>query len=77
MPNTKEYMKEYVKQYHANHSDFYANELLKNNQRTTAKYHSDPEYLNTKKSITNKRNFLNLKALKCWRTNSFLWKLKK
>ena len=41
---TKEYVKEYVKQYCANHPDYYANELLKNNERTTAKYHSNPEY---------------------------------
>jgi len=44
MPNTNEYMKEYVKQYRANHPDYYANELLKNNERTTAKYHNNPEY---------------------------------
>ena len=45
MPNTNEYMKEYVKQYRANHPDYYANELLKNNEKTTAKYLRDPEYL--------------------------------
>ena len=44
MPNTKEYMKEYIKEYRANRPEFYANELKKNNERTTAKYHSDPEY---------------------------------
>jgi hypothetical protein len=41
---TKEYLKEYIKEYGANHPDYYANELKKNNERTTAKYHSDPEY---------------------------------
>ena len=74
MPNTKEYIKEYIKEYRANRPAFYANELKKNNERTTAKYHSDPD---TKKSITNKRNWLILKGLKCRRTNLILWKLKK
>ena len=41
---TKEYLKEYIKEYRANHPDYYANELKKNNERTTTKYHSDPEY---------------------------------
>ena len=41
---TKEYLKEYIKEYCANHPDYYANELKKNNERTTTKYHSDPEY---------------------------------
>ena len=81
MANTKEYMKEYIKEYHANCPEFYANELKKNNERTAAKYHSNPEYhakiSEYKKSITNKRNWLNLKVLKCRRTNLFLWKLKK
>ena len=45
MPTTKEYMKEYVKEYHTNSPEFYANELKKNNEKTTAKYHSNPEYL--------------------------------
>ena len=46
MPNTNEYMKEYLKQYRANHPEFRANELKKNNERNKAKYHSDPEFRN-------------------------------
>ena len=81
MPNTKEYMKDYIKEYRETHPEFYANELKKNNERNKAKYNNNPEchhkMLEYKKKITNRRNWLNLKVLKCWRTNLFFMEIKK
>ena len=68
MPNTKEYMKDYIKEYRETHPEFYANELKKNNERNKAKYNNNPEcrhkMLEYKKKYYQQKKLAKLESVK-------------
>ena len=70
MPNTNEYMREYLKQYRVNHPEFRANELIKNNERNKAKYHSDAEFRNKvleyKKKYCEQKKLAKFESVEIW-----------
>ena len=49
MPNTKEYMKEYIQEYSANCPEFYANGSKKNNEATQRNIRIQKKYYQQKK----------------------------